>query len=484
MTIPRRSIVSFLGAFAGLAALGGKISGALAAVTKADKKALEAALGCPVITPDDGAKYSIARDIWNGFFDKKPAFIAKCRSAEDVSRCVLYARKNKVPLSVKSGGHHPAGLAVGNAGMTIDLSGMSDIRVDEVRKRVVVGPAVRIGHLQAVLEPLNLFAIGAMTSTVAMAGMATGGGFGWFSAEGGFGSDNLLSAEIVTADGKVRKIDESHEPDLFWAIRGGGGNFGVVTSMEIRVHDLGPLTGGLLAYAGPDVKPAAQGWAKYSGSSLPRKIMPALILTPSPQDITVPSAIFMVQSGLQGKASDEAFAKLRSFGRPVLDTIRPVSLTEVQTFADMDGEPGYRYAANSHFLNGLPDEAIDIMIEAIRKAPSPQSMVLWAPQHGAMRERRPKDTAFYHRESAYNGFILSRWSDPREDQKNIEWVRRLWEDLKPFSTGQVYMNFVSDTDEKWSKISYGANYGRLARIKRRYDAGNLFSSTVNIKPQA
>lgn len=477
-------MVSSLGALIGLAALSGRIPKALAAMAIPNGKALEALLRCPVVTPDSGVRYQIARDIWNGIVSKKPAFIVKCSSAEDVSRCVLYARKNNIPLSVKSGGHHPAGLALCDGGMTIDLSGMMSIDVDKVRKHAIVGPGVRIGHLQAVLEPLDLFAVGAMTSTVGMAGMTVGGGYGWFSGEGGFAVDNLLSAEIVTAEGKIRKIDERNDPDLFWAIRGGGGNFGVVTSLEMRVHDLGPLTGGLMAYAGLDVIPAAQGWREYCESSLPREMMPALILTPLPQDVSIPSAIFMVKSGLQGKANDEALARLRSFGKPVLDTIRPVSLTEVQTFADLDGEPGYRYAVNTHFLKSLPDEAIDIMVKAIESAPSSKAMMLWGPQHGAMREHGPRDTAFSHRESVYTGFVLSRWSDPKEDRKNIEWVRQVWEDLKPFATGQVFMNFISETGPEWARVSYGGNYGRLAKIKHRYDPQNIFKSTINIIPTA
>lgn len=369
--------------------------------------------------------------------------------------------------------------------MTIDVSSMVDIDVDVSAKRVVVGPGVRIGHLQAVLEPHNLFAVGAMTSTVGMAGMVMGGGYGWFSAEAGFAVDNLLWAEIVTADGKVRRIDEQHEPDLFWAVRGGGGNFGVVTSMAFRVHDLKPLTGGLVVYAGPDARSAARGWARYCGGpSLPVEMMPALILAPAPQDRSVPTAVFMVKSGLQGTANDEAIAHLRSFGKPVMDTVRPVSLTEVQTFADLDGEPGYRYAVNTHFLRHLPDEAIDIMLAAVARAPSEKSMMLWGPQHGAMRARKPTDTAFFHREALYNGFILSRWSDPAEDRMHLEWVRSVWEALRPYATGQVFMNFISDVDPQWAQVSYGGNEVRLSRIKHRYDPENLFSSTVNIRPRA
>lgn len=483
-SLSRRAATSVLGAWAGLAAWGGQLSSAWAAApARIDVKALEARLGCPVLTADSGMKYRIATELWNGWVGRRPALIAKCSSAEQVARCVVYARENGIALSVKSGGHHPAGFALRDGGMTIDLSDMMKIDVDAVHKRAVVGPGVRIGHLQAVLEPLNLFAIGAMTSTVGMAGMTMGGGYGWFSGEGGFAVDNLLAAEIVTADGKIRRIDAEHDPDLFWAIRGGGGNFGVVTSLEVRVHPLGPLTGGLLVYAGSDARSAAQGWRAMCGPSLARELMPALILTPAPQNSAVPAAVLMVKSGLRGAANDEAMAKLRSFGRPVLDTLRPVTLTEVQTFADLDGEPGFRYAINTHFLKSLPDEAIDIMLRAIERAPSPKAMVLWGPQHGAMRERGPTATAHFHRESLYNGFILTRWSDPADDRRNIEWVRRLWEDLKPFSTGQIMMNFTTETGPQWEAISYGGNLERLSRIKQRHDPGNLFSSTMNIRPR-
>lgn len=482
--LSRRSVTSLLGVLSSFAALGGRVSGALAAVIGVDAKALEAELGCRVFTPDSGVGFRIAKDIWNGLIRKQPAFIAKCRTAEEVARCVQYASKRGIALSVKSGGHHPAGYALRDGGMVIDLSDMLQIDVDTVTRRVVVGPGVRIGHLQAVLEPLNLFAVGAMTSTVGMAGMTMGGGYGWFSGEAGFAVDNLLAAQIITADGRIRRIDAEHEPDLFWAVRGGGGNFGVLTALELRVHPLGPLTGGLLVYAGPDVKPAVKGWRRYCEPDLPREMMPALILTPAVHDPAVPSAVFMVKSGLRGQANDAALARLRSFGRPVLDTLRPVSLTEVQTFADLDGEPGFRYAVNTHFLKSMPNEAIDIMVRAIENAPSPKAMMLWGPQHGAMRDHKPTDTAFFHREGLFSGFILTRWSDPADDEKNIQWVRRLWEDLKPFATGQIFMNFTSETAPEWAGISYGDNLERLARIKQRYDPDNVFSSNVNIKPRS
>jgi len=294
----------------------------------------------------------------------------------------------------------------------------------------------------------------------------------------------LISAEIVTADGKISKISEANQPDLFWAIRGGGGNFGVVTSMEIRVHDLNPLTGGVLVYAGPDAKKAARGWADYCNPSLPRELLPMIIFNRSPQNPSVPSAVFMLKSGLQGQANDDAIAKFRSFGKPVVDTIGPISLTNLQTLVDREGEPGYRNFAASHFLKELPDQAIDIILKAFENAPSPNAIVVWGPQHGAMRDRGPKDTAFYHREALYNGFIVTGWSDPREDQKNIQGVRQLWNDLKPFSTGQHYINLTQEVDDKAAKMSYGENYPRLAQIKHRYDPKNIFRSAVNILPQA
>lgn len=481
----RRSFASLLGAFACFSALGGKLSSAVAAAAFGSSKALEAELGCPVVTSADGVKFTIARDIWNALITKTPAFIVRCSNAQDVSRCIQYASKNSIPLSIKAGGHHPAGLALSDAGMTIDLSGMVSVEVDKARKRATIGPGVRIGHLQTVLEPMQLAAVGPIGSTVGLTGATLGGGYGWFSGEGGFASDNLISAEIVTADGKISKINEENQPDLFWAIRGGGGNFGVVTSMEIRVHDLNPLTGGVLVYAGPDVKNAARGWADYCNpSSLPREVLPQIVFSRSPQNPSVLTAAFVLKSGLQGQANDDAMARFRSFGKPVVDTIRPISLTNLQTMMDAEGEAGYRNFAVSHFLKELPDPAIDIILKALESAPSPHAIVLWSPDHGAMRERGPKDTAFYHREALFNGFITSRWSDPSEDQKNIQWIRQLWSDLRPFSTGQLYVNLTQDTDDKAAKMSYGENYPRLAQIKHRYDPKNLFRSAVNILPQA
>lgn len=480
MIISRRPVLK---ALAALATLPG--SAAFAATTRWQASALEQELGCPVLTQESGIRYQIATELWNGWWKKKPAFIAKCGNATDVSRCVDYARRTNTPLSVKSCGHHPAGFALRDGGMTIDLSEMMNIDVDPVGKRVVVQPGVRIGHLQMVLEPYKLCAVGPMTSTVGVAGMMMGGGYGWFSGEAGFAVDNLISAEVVTSDGKIRKVDAQNNPDLFWAIRGGGGNFGVITSLEFRVHDLPPLTGGVIVYAGADVEAAARGWARYTEDpELPPELFSNLVILPPPPGVPAPVVLFMSKSALQGKANDMVLERLRSFGQPVQDTMRPVSLTEMQGMADLDGEAGYSYAVNTHFFSHLPDEAIGIMLKAMANAPSPHAIMLWGPQHGAMRKPGPTDTAYYHRDAKVNGFVLSRWTDPAEAEKNIEWVRRVWNDLKPYSTGQVMMSFTSETDPELGEICFGDNYERLSRIKHQYDPSNMFSSTVNIRPRA
>lgn len=458
---------------------------AAAALSGGADKALEAELGCPVVTPADGVKFAIARDIWNALIDKTPSFIVKCSNARDVSRCIRYATRKHIPLSVKAGGHHPAGLALRNDGMTIDLSGMLGLQVDRASKRLTIEPGVRIGHIQSVLEPLGLYAVGPVGSTVGMVGGTLGGGFGTFAGEAGYGVDNLLSAEIATADGRIRTIDAQHEPDLFWAIRGGGGNFGVVTSMTLQVHDLQPLTGGTIAYVGPEAKRAAQGW--YANcrqpALVPPQLMPQIVFGRAPQDVSVPMVAIVLKSALQGAQNADAVARFRGFGTPVLDTVGPMTLMGIQTMVDGSAEPGRRVFAMSHFLREVSDPVIDILFKALAEAPSTDAMALFAPNHGAVRNHRPTDTAFFHRAAFANGFVQSSWIDPAEDEKNIRWVRKLWNDLRPFSDGD-YANIVQDTDDATARRCYGRNHHRLAKLKHLYDPQNVFSSTVNILPRA
>lgn len=361
-------------------------------------------------------------------------------------------------------------------GLVVDLSEMRSIAVDESARTVTVGPAARIGELPAVTEPLGLVVPGAAAPTVAFGGMTTGGGEGWFG-EFGLTLDNLLSAEVVTADGRILKIDKVSEPDLFWAIRGGSGNFGIVTSFELQAHPVPPLMFGVMAYPLPMAKDIGLKWRDHALAAAPDFSSGcAFVRTP------MPAMTMLTKTGRALPAAKAEFKKLRAFGRPVQEMVKPMTLSELQMVAAIGTEAGYRYFSLSHYLKELPPELFDICIAAIGSASSNESNILLQSRPETLGNVAFDATAYPHRGPRFSLMPQARWSDPKDDEENIKWVKDVWKAAMPFATGLVYTNFVGETDNDMAARAYGRNLARLSQIKHRYDPDNVFKSAVNILP--
>ena len=440
-----------------------------------DIASLEKALGRTVTTPASGAAYDGARFIWNGLFDRRPAIIAPCMSARDVAQCITFARKHGLALSVRSGGHSPAGLAMNDGGLVIDLSGMKAIKVDPSTRRVTVQPGVLVGEMELATEVHKLVVPAAAYPGVGMGGMTLGGGQGWFH-EFGMTSDNILAAEMVLADGRIVRVDSTNEPDLWWAIRGGG-NFGVVTSLELQAHPLPDITQGMFAYPMPLAKDVGLKWREHALTAAP-DFASALIFARQP----VPSIAMAVKTGRPQAEAQIEFDKVRSFATPVQEMVKPVSLSELGLMAAAGIAGGTRYFALSHYLKDLTPEFFDIAVAASNAAPSPFSTIVANPICTTVAAVPVDATAFPHRGSRFSTYAEARWTEASDDRANIAWVKDWWAKILPLATGEIYSNYNSETGTDMAHRAYGPNYPRLAQIKRRYDPENVFSSTINVKP--
>jgi hypothetical protein len=445
-------------------------------------EALQADLRGGVLRPgEDG--YDAGRRVWNGMIDRRPALIAGCAGPADVIRAVDFARNHEVLLAVRGGGHNVAGSGVCDGGLVIDLSRMKGIRVDPAARTVRAEGGVTWGELDAETQAFGLATTGGQVSTTGIAGLTLGGGYGNLARSFGLACDNLLSVDVVTAEGRLVTASAEEHPDLFWALRGGGGNFGAVTSFEFRLHEVGPtLTAGPLFYplaAAGDVLRFYREFAAGAPDAL--TCIPALATSPEGDPL---AALVPVYAGPLAEA-EAALRPLRAFGSPVVDQVGPMPYQAVQTMFDPSFPPGRRNYWKSGFLRDWDDAAIDTLAEHFARATSPYTMVAAEHRGGAIGRVGPDETAVPHREFLYYLLILTGWDDPADDQINIRWTRELWAALQPFADDAVYVNALGDiADEGEARVraAYGANYDRLVELKRQYDPTNLFRVNQNINP--
>lgn len=454
------------------------------AALDADKlDTLRANLRGQLLLPDD-PDYDTARQVWNAMIDRHPAIIVRAAGVADVMAAVSFAREHDLLLAVRGGGHGVAGNAVCDDGLLLDLSLMKGIRVDPVARTAWAEAGVLWSELDAETQVFGLAAVGGTVATTGIAGLTLGGGFGWLSRQHGLVSDNLLSADVVTADGRFLHASADENADLFWGLHGGGGNFGVVTSFEYRLHEVGPtvLAGPIFHAldAAPEVFRAYRDMAPTAPDALGG--MAALLTSPE----GAPLAALVLNWMGPHDAGEAQLRPLREVGAPVADLVGPMPYRTLQALFDAAFPPGRRNYWKSGFLLRLDDAAIAILVEHFRRAPSPYAGLGVELYGGAIGHVAAGATAFPHRSAPFNLLIFTAWDDPAEDAANMGWARDLWSALQPFAADGVYVNYLGNAaDEGQDRVraAYGpAIYERLADLKRTYDPTNLFSMNQNILP--
>lgn len=427
------------------------------------------------------AAYDNARKVWNGMIDKNPAIVAKCLDAGDVIQAVNYARSNKLIVSVKAGGHNVAGNAVCEGGVMIDLSKMKAIQIDPVSKIAYAEPGVLWNEFDKTTLELGLATTGGTVSDTGIAGLTLGGGIGWLMSQFGTTCDNLLAVEIVTANGELILADKSNHTDLFWAVRGGGGNFGIVTSFTYQLHEVnGIVKAGMLFYPMERAKEVFQFYREYIRSA-PNELMSysGFIVTPDGLPVTFILPAWMGPL----EDADKHLAPLRNFGPPIADLIAEMPYTSLQSILDAAAPAGLRRYWKSGYFTELSDDLLDIFLKHVATRPSPFSPVLFFHLRGAATAIAPDANAFSHREDQWDSDIISQWTDAADDEKNIAWTKGFWKEIEPFTRG-VYINHL-DRDDGNDRVrnAYGSNYNRLQEVKRQYDPDNFFRLNNNILPR-
>jgi FAD/FMN-containing dehydrogenase len=457
------------------------VSSALASpLSAAAVAAFRAQLRGEALTPQDPG-YDDARRIWNAMIDKRPALIARCANADDVVAAVGFAREQDLAVSIRGGGHNVAGLAASDGGLMIDCAPMKGIAIDPVARTARAEPGVLWGEFDQATQEHGLATVGGVVSSTGIAGLTLGGGQGWLTGKFGLTLDNLLAAEVVTADGeRVRASAEEH-PDLFWALRGAGANFGVVTSFAYQLHPVGPtVLGGMVVHplaSGRDVLRFYREFAAGQPDEL--TTYAALVTTP---DGTQVVALVCCYAG-PPEEGERVVAPLRQFGPPVADMIGPMPYVAVQGMLGEGSPAGRLNYWKSSLLREIGDEIIEALADFAARIPSPLSTIAIADTHGAYGRVASDATAYAHRDLPFDLVILSSWTDPAETDRNITWTRALYEAVRPHAGSGVYVNDL-DRDEGQERVrdAHGANYARLAELKRRWDPDNVFRANHNIVP--
>lgn len=434
--------------------------------------------------------YDEARRGWNALVDLRPGAIARCVGAADVLQAVGHAREHGVTPAVRSGGHDYAGRSSCDDGLLIDLSAMNGIRVDPEGRRAWVQPGATWGALDHETQAFGLAAPGPTVSTVGIGGAALGGGSGYLTRRHGLTLDNVLAADVVTADGRLLRASEEEHPDLFWALRGGGGNFGVVTSLELDLHRVGPeLLAGQIVHRFEDAPEVLRFFRSFMAEA-PDDLqcypfflkLPPLDVFPEELHGRVALDLVVACAGPLDEAED-ALRPLRELGDPVFDGVAPQPFTVVQTTFDEGMPKGNRWYSRAHYLDALSDDAIEIVMEHVESMPGPFSVAYFGPLGGAAARVEPSATAFPHRDADLGIHILGGWTDPADDERCIDWVRSFHAAMVPHATGGVYVNLLApDAGPDRVRAAYGPNHGRLRQIKAEYDPENLFRVNHNITP--
>jgi hypothetical protein len=430
------------------------------------------------------AGYEDARRIWNGMIDKQPALIARCAGVADVIHCVTFARDHSLLVSVRGGGHNIAGNAVCDGGLMIDLSGMKGIRVDPVRRTARAEPGLTWGEFDHETQAFGLATTGGQISTTGIAGLTLGGGWGYLSRKYGLACDNLRSVDLVTATGQLLTASATENAELFWGVRGGGGNFGIVTSFEYQLHPVGPVLAGFMIHPFERAKEVLTFYREFSNAA-PDELASGAVLITLPNGPPV-TAIPVCYSG-PIEEGERLLRPLRAFGSPLADQIGLIPYTAAQKLIDVFYPPGRQQYFKASFLKEISDAAIDTMVAYCANRPSPIChLVIEHTLGGAVSRIDREATAFNHRDVQYSFLCIGACTDPAEAGRCVRWAREFWEAMQPCLTGGVYVNYLGqEADEGAERITaaYGIEkYQRLVALKNKYDPTNLFRLNQNIKP--
>ena len=427
-----------------------------------------AALRCQSICPGEPG-YDAGRTIHNATIDRRPAIIARCAGAADVIACVRLARDHDLLVSVRGGGHSIAGKAVCDGGLMIDLAAMKGIRVDPAGRTVRAEPGLTLGEFDRETQAFGLATTMGVVSKTGISGLTLGGGIGWLVHKHGLACDNLISADVVTADGRLLTASATENEDLFWCLRGGNGNFGVVTSLEYQLHELGPVLGGGVLYPVAKTREILRFYREFA-PSCPDELSTQALTFEMP-GVGPVVAVGGCYSG-SIEEGEKILRPLRTFGSPVPDLFAAMPYVQLQSMFDPFFLPGRHDYTKANFIKGLTDDAIDAFTE-YATAPSPYTFGVLEHMGGAFSRVPVAQTAFPHRQHPYNFSIWSSWVDPAESEKNVQWTRDFFEAMRPFMTEGGYVNYLEDEGDPRAREAYGPNYNRMVALKNKYDNENL-----------
>ena len=436
-----------------------------------------ASLHGELILPDDDG-YDSARRVWNGMIDKYPALIIRCATRADVTHAVEFGRLQHLPVAVRGGGHSVSGKSVCDEGIVIDLSQMKGIRVDPVTCTARAEAGLTLGEFVRELQPFGLVTTTGTVAGTGLSGLTLGGGLGWFMGKYGLTIDNLLSVDIVTADGQVKRASATEHPDLFWGVRGGGGNFGIVTAFEFQLHAVGVVLAGKVVYPMSRAREVLRFYREYT-SSVPDELTAYASLMTTPDGLPAIAINLCFCGSLD--AGERLVEPVRKFGPPLVDLIRPKSYLKLITQADAGAPDGRHYYETARMLKDLSDEAIETIADYGAACTSPYSLVLIQHVHGEASRVSPTETAFALREESYVMSIVAAW-EAGQAHLHRAWARTFWTAMQPFASSGVYVNFLGNEGEERVRAAYGVNYERLVALKNTYDPTNFFSLNQNIRP--
>lgn len=436
-----------------------------------------------LLLPEDPA-WDVARRVHNGFVDKRPALVAQCRGSADIALAIRFARDAGLPIAVRGGGHNVGGRSTIDDGLLIDLSPMQYVHVDHAARRARAAGGTLWGQFNRETQVHGLATTGGVVSSTGVGGLTLGGGLGWLMPKHGMALDNVASAEVVLADGSVVRAAADENPDLYWAVRGGGGNFGVASSFEFRLHPVGPMVnGGLVAWPVDRARDVLKLYREMAGDATDDLMLVAALIT-GPDAATKLVAIAAGHFGDKASA-EKTLQRIKSFGQPAMDAMGPLPYADLNAMLDASYPAGARNYWKSHFCDDLADGAIDAIVEAYMRCPSPMGQVVVEHFHGAATRVPATDTAYALRSSGFNVLVLSQWKEASEDASGQAWAQSSYASLAPFTGPSRYLNYLDrdDVDDGALAAAYGPNVRRLQAIKRKYDPDNVFRQNVNIQPR-